>query len=92
VVVVEAEELAEQEGSSRLAEVTHKAEAGMGLGIVDEDEDELGGDATAAGMDRRAVGSVGKTGASMAVVAEVAVGSARRHAPWSSVCLEEALD
>ena len=92
-VVAEAEELVVREDSSRSADIARKAEGGMGIEdeVEDEveDEDELGVDAAAvAGMGSWAAGSVGRTGASMGVVAEVAVGSARQHAPWSPVCLE----
>lgn len=83
VLVVEVEELAEQEDSSRSLDIARKVE-----GIEDEVEDEVGGAAAAAGMDRRAVGGVGRKGMSMGVAAKAAVGSARRHAPWTAVCLE----
>ncbi|KAM0703103.1 hypothetical protein Q7P35_009801 [Cladosporium inversicolor] len=76
VLVVEVEELAEQEDSSRSLDIARKVE-----GIEDEVEDEVGGAAAAAGMgDRRAVGGVGRKGMSMGVAAKAAVGSARRHA------------
>lgn len=89
-IAVGVEELAEQEDtSSRSSDIARKVEAGEGI----EDEDDVGGDAAAAGMDRQAVGSVDRMDANAGVAAEVVAGSARRHAPWTAVCLEvEELD
>ena len=89
VIAVEVERLAEQEEGSRLADNARRAVAGEGI----EDEDRVGGGAAAVGKDRQAAGSVGRMDVSMGVVAEVAAGSARRHAPWTAVWLEvEELD
>ena len=87
------EELAEQEGSSRLADIARGVEAGEGV----EDEDAVGGGggaaAAAVGRDRLTSGSVGRADVSVGVAVEVVVGSARRHAPWTPVWLEaEELD
>lgn len=84
MVVVKAEELAELEDSSRLADIARMVEAGEGI----EDEDEVDGDAAAADKDRLAVDSVGRTGVSMGVAAEMAAGSARQYAPWTPVWLK----
>ena len=84
MVVVKAEELAEQEDSSRLADIARTVEAGEGI----EGEDEVDGDAAAADKGRLAVDSVGRTGVSMGVAAEMAAGSARQYAPWTPVWLE----
>lgn len=86
-----AEELAEQEDSSRLADIARRVEAGEGV----EDEDAVGGGVAAAavGRDRLTSGSVGRADVSVGVAVEVVVGSARRHAPWTPVWLEaEELD
>ena len=84
MVVVKAEELAELEDSSRLADIARMVEAGEGI----EDEDGVGGVASAADRDRLAVDSVGRTGVSMGVAAEMAAGSARQYAPWTPVWLK----
>ena len=85
----EAEALAEQEDSDRLADDARRVKADKGI----EDEDEVDGDAAAADKDRLAVDSVGRTGVSMGVAAEMAAGSARQYAPWTPVWLEvEELD
>jgi len=55
----EAEELAEQEDSSRFADIARMVEAGEG--IEDEDEVDGGAAAAAADKDRLAVDSVGTT-------------------------------
>ena len=86
MVVVEVEELAQQEDSSRSVDAGRKAEACED--IEDEDEDDFGEYEAAAGMDRQAVGSVDRMGASTGAAAEVVAVSARRHAPWTAVCLE----
>jgi hypothetical protein len=90
VVAVQVGQLAELEDGTRLVDNARRAEAGEGI----EDEDRVvGGGAAAEGKDRRAADSVDKMGVSTGVVAEVVVGSARQHAPWTVVWLEvEELD
>ena len=80
----EAEALAEQEDSDRLADDARRVKADKGI----EDEDEgrvIDGATAAADRDRMAVDSVGRMDANMGAAAEVAAGSARRYAPWIPV-------
>lgn len=80
-IVVQAEEAAEQQDNSRLADIGCRVEGGEGI----EDEDEVGDGAAAEDRDRLAVDSAGRMDVSMGVAAEMAAGSARQYAPWTPV-------